>query len=525
MVAVRRFVPIVLVVLALLGPATAAPAAESSTATAVRHAGAFALDRLARTVATLPTSAYPNVAKGTAPWTTTTASDWVSGFFPGQLWLAYQLTGNAVWARRAKAWQAGIESQKTNTTTHDLGFMLYDSFGNGQRLTGDAAMRQVLLDAAASLSTRYSSTVHAVRAWNDSSVCHQFIVIIDTMMNLELLLWASAHGGPAAYRDEAVQHALTTLANLVRPDGSTYHYACFNEQTGQLMSRGTVQGYSDDSTWSRGQAWAMSGFTTAYRETRDPRFLAVARRTSDWFLGHLPGDAIPRWDFSAPATATTPRDTSAAAVAATGLLELARIDPDSAHRTKYTAGALRLVRALTQRPWLSEGSGSAAVLLHGSQNVPAGSKDTGLVFGDYYLLRALLGLRLLPTSWPALPVSRVTASSALPGDPPRAALDGNVRTYWGARGPAWLRLDLGTVRTVRSVSVAWHRGDRRSAHFRIDTSVDGVHWSAAIQALSSGQVTTGETYDVPDRDVRYVRLVGVGNTEDSSVAVSEVRVR
>ena len=291
--------------------------------------------------------------------------------------------------QRAEAWQAGLEAQKNNTSTHDIGFMLFDSFGQGQRLTGNEAYRQILLTAAGSLAVRYSPTVGSVRSWGRLN-SPTFTVIIDNMMNLELLFWAARNGGDPTWRDMAVSHALNSARDHVRPDGSTYHVVEYSSKTGALKWRGTHQGYSDTSTWSRGQAWAVHGFTMAYRETGDARFLDTARRTADYFLAHLPDDRVPYWDFNLPSLTGEPRDSSAAAIAASGLLELARLEPDRLSSGRYRDAATSILASLCSPPYLATGTQRGAILLHGTQHKPAGNYDTGLIFGDYFFLEALL---------------------------------------------------------------------------------------------------------------------------------------
>ena len=398
-----------------------------------------------------------------------------------------------------------MAGQAVNTTNHDVGFQINNSFGNGYRLRGNDTYRTTVLQAAASLSTRFSAHVGAVRSWNSGPT--EFKVIIDTLMNLELMFWASKHGGLRAWYDQAYRHALTTAANHVRPDGSSYHLVTYDPATGKVLSRTTVQGAEDHSTWARGQAWALYGFTVAYRETKDTRLLDVARRASDWYLAHVPADRIPFWDFAAPGIPDAPRDTSAAAVAASGLLELARRDPDPAHRARYANAARETVAALTSARWLTTAE-SEAVLAHGTYSAPAGNSDTGLIWGDYYLQEAMLRLRLLPPTGPVLPVTAVTASSS-DSNRPAGAVDSDPATRWSAYGDGqWLRVDLGRSRTVTKVSVSWFKGSTRAAPVDLQTSTDGTTWRSAVRAISSGTTTGAETYDIRDTTARYVRLVG-----------------
>jgi unsaturated chondroitin disaccharide hydrolase len=500
------------------GPARAS---EDPFDAAVRHAQGFATGRLNATTARIPRTAWPLQTSGLR-WSTTGSGSWTSGFLPGALWYGYQATADSGLRTKAQNWQAGLAGQASNTSTHDLGFMVFDSFGNGYRMTGTDSYRQTVLKAAASLATRFSSTVGAVRSWNSGPT--EFKVIVDNMVNLELLFWAARNGGQKLWHDRALSHALTTARDHVRPDGSTYHLVIYDPASGAIRSRTTVQGFSASSTWARGQAWAVHGFATAYRETRDARLLDTARRTADWWIEHLPADQIPFWDFHAPGIPAEPRDTSAAAIAASGLLELARLESDPARATRYLAAARSILGALMRPPWLSEGSGSEAVLLHGTYNKPAGNADTGLIWGDYFLLEALMRLRRVPPSGPRLPVAAVRASSD-DGNVPLNAIDGNLATRWSASGDGqWLRLDLGASKLVSKITVAYYKGDERAARFDVQTSSDGTTWTTRTRAVTSGTALEAETYDIPDTTARYVRLVGHGAWGTYWNSVTEITV-
>jgi unsaturated chondroitin disaccharide hydrolase len=365
----------------------------------------YASQRLRAATAVVPVDRYPyQTPSPSGAWTTTGAGAWTSGFFPASLWLMYQATGDPAWKSEAAARQAGLQAQQTNTSTHDLGFMLFTTFGTGYRLTGDPAYRSVVLQAAASLATRYSPVVGATRSWDNASADppNWFKVIVDNTMNLNLLFWGAQHGGETAWTGMALDHALTTMHNHVRADGSTYQVVTFNSNDGSVIGRTTLQGYRDDSTWARGQAWALHGFTQAYAYTKDSRFLSTARRTADYFIGHLPADGIPYYDFQAPA-ADRPKDSSAAAIAASGLLWLAQLETDGRRARTYLDAAENMLTSLSAPPYLSRGTpGAASILLHGTAQHQAGDTDTGLVYGDYYFVEALLRHRAR-RSQPSLP--------------------------------------------------------------------------------------------------------------------------
>jgi unsaturated chondroitin disaccharide hydrolase len=359
------------------------------------------LGKVAVTADTLPPDTYPVRTRSYASWVTSAASGWTSGFLPGILWAAYESTGEAAWWTRAETWTAGLEGRKNDTTTHDVGFQIFSSFGRGYRLTGDAAYRDVVITAAGSLATRFNPTVGALRSWSWGS--WRFPVIIDNMMNLEILFWASKNGGDAAWYDMAVSHALTTMENHVRGDGSVFHLVDFDPATGEVVERSTWQGYADDSTWARGQAWAVYGFTMTCRETGDPVFLETAQRAADFFIGNLPADFVPYWDFDAPGIPDASRDSSAAAIAASGLLELSTLSTDPADRTRYADAARSMLTSLCTADagggYLAEDAGgdsiSPGLLMRGCQTHPdsvsgANQCDESLIFGDYYFLEALM---------------------------------------------------------------------------------------------------------------------------------------
>jgi unsaturated chondroitin disaccharide hydrolase len=319
----------------------------------------------------------------------------------------------------------------------------------------------------------------------------------------------------------AINHALRTMEQHVRPDGSSYHRVIYDTATGAVLNKGTVQGYSSESTWARGQAWGIYGFTMMYRETGDLRFLDTAQRMADWFIAHLPEDGVPYWDFSAPGIPDEPRDSSAAAIAASGLLELGQLGSDPMRNHGYLDAATRILTSLSTPAYLAEGTGNQGILLHGTSNRPAQRYDTALIYGDYYFLEALLRLRWLPAGLPTQALTGVAASAGSP----TLATDGDPATAWiGSDDGAWLRLDLGQNRIVGEVTITWSEGDLRSSRFDIEVSTDGTTWTRATRGLSMGTSTRPENYLIGDRNVRYVRLVGHGTSTDAITRVAEIAV-
>jgi unsaturated chondroitin disaccharide hydrolase len=488
----------------------------------------FAAQQLTAAVGTIANNRYPHYTSPTTQaWVTTDATAWTSGFFPGALWLMYQRTADPAWRAAAEARQAGIESQKTRTNTHDLGFMFFPSFGNAYRLTHNDAYRQVLLTAAGSLATRYNAVVGCIKTSWPASASGEMKTIIDTLMNLELLFWATSNGGNAVWAQQAQSHALRAAAEHVRSDGSTYHVVTYNLTTGAVKSRGTAQGYNNESTWARGQAWAIYGFTMAYRYTGHATLLQAARLTADYWLSHVPVDEVPYWDFEAPNLTTQPRDSSAAAIAASGLLDLGQRDPDASRRQVYLAQAQATLNSLSSSAYLAQGTPNQAILLHGTSNKPKGNADTGLIYGDYYFLDALTRAQELmtpPLVDVNLAVTGVTASTH-DGNVPQNTLDNNLSTRWSANGNGqWIRFDLGATKTVAAVAVAWYVGNTRRATFDVQTSSNGTTWTTRFAGMSSGTTTQPETYDFADVAARYVRILGHGNSQNTWNSITEVDI-
>ena len=353
-------------------------------------------NQLTHAVNLLPdSSGYPRSIHPDGRLSLVKASDWTSGFFPGSLWYMYEYTGKESWKYQAQRWTASIETQKTRKNTHDLGFMFYCSFGNGYRLASDPAYREVLLEAARSLASRYHPKVKAIRSWDFAKDKWQFPVIIDNMMNLELLFWASRASGDQAFREMAIQHAQTTMANHFRADYSSFHVVDYDPLTGQVRKQETHQGYSDASAWARGQAWGLYGFTLCYRETNDPRFLAQAEKIAAFLLSHpnLPADKVPYWDFDAPGIPNEPRDASAAALIASALLELSIYS--STKSDTYRQNARVILQSLASSAYQATvGTNNGFILMHSTGSKPDGSEvDKPLNYADYYYLEALLRIR------------------------------------------------------------------------------------------------------------------------------------
>jgi unsaturated chondroitin disaccharide hydrolase len=367
---------------------TAGPAPAFDEAAAARTLEVARQD-LARTAAQVPVGQYPKSSQPDGTWLLVPADNmvgWTQGFFPGQLWLMYDQSRDTDWRTRAEEWTRPLEVQQSNMQTHDLGFKFLPSYGLAYQLTNDPYDRQVLLTASGSLASRYNPLLGIISCcdWNPD---WHLPMVSDTMMNLELLLWGSRNGGQLGWRDMALNHALRTLADLVRPDGSTYHVVDYDPDTGAQLFRGTFQGYSESSTWARGHAWVVYGFTLVYRYTRDPRMLEAAQMVTDYYLSRLSEDAVPNWDLDAP---ILQKDSSTAAAMASALLELSNYVPDMGKKVLYWNAAVRMLDSLSSPAYLDTEDTSPGILLHGVGHLPAGQEvDVSLIYGDYYFLEAV----------------------------------------------------------------------------------------------------------------------------------------
>jgi unsaturated chondroitin disaccharide hydrolase len=318
--------------------------------------------------------------------------DWTSGFFPGLVWMMYEHTKDEYFLKEARRWCIGLEKEKENTSTHDLGFMINCSFGKGYRLTRELYYDKTIIGAAKSLSTRFNPRIGCIKSWDHGGWL--FPVIIDNMMNLELLFEATRLTGDSSFYNIAVTHANTTLKNHFRGDYSSYHVVDYDSVTGKVIRKVTHQGYSDESAWARGQAWGLYGFTTVYRYTKDKRFLDQAEHIARFMLTHdnLPADKIPFWDYNAGAIPNEPRDVSAAAICASALIELADY---SSSRVSLLKSASDILRTLSSEKYLAKsGTNNNFVLMHGVGHKPGNYEiDVPLIYADYYFVEALLRYR------------------------------------------------------------------------------------------------------------------------------------
>lgn len=315
---------------------------------------------------------------------------WCSGFYPGTLLNIYRQTHDAKLLDEANKALKNLEAEQYNKTTHDLGFMMYCSFGNAQKLKPQQAYKQILINSAKSLASRFDPKVGCIRSWDSKP--NEYLVIIDNMMNLELLFWATKVTGDSSYYKIAVTHANTTIKNHFRPDYSSYHVINYSPANGHVLQKRTAQGFSNESAWARGQAWGLYGYTVMYRETHDVKYLQQAKNIAHFILTNpnLPADKIPYWDFNAPNIPNVLRDASAAAIMASAFLELCRYT-DKPSAQQYYKTAETMLKNLSQPPYLAAAATNGGFILqHSVGHMPNKTEiDVPLTYADYYYVEAL----------------------------------------------------------------------------------------------------------------------------------------
>ena len=323
---------------------------------------------------------------------------WCSGFYPGSLWYIYEYTQSDAVKLLAEKNTLKLDSIQYVTHDHDVGFQLNCSYGNGLRLTGNEDYRKVLYQGAKSLATRFNPLTGVIRSWDfvPKTRDWKYPVIIDNMMNLELLMFASNTFGNDSLGYIARTHADTTMKNHFRDDYSSYHLVDYDPADGHVRNRQTVQGYADESSWGRGQAWALYGYTMMYRMTKDRKYLTQAECVGNMLLSRLPADGIPYWDFDAP-DGDEYRDASAGAIMASAFVELSTFTEDANAGKSYLSMAEKQLRTLASPDYLAEpGPNCNFILKHSVGNFPEKSEvDVPLSYADYYFLEGLLRYKML----------------------------------------------------------------------------------------------------------------------------------
>jgi rhamnogalacturonyl hydrolase YesR len=320
------------------------------------------------------------------------SDDWTSGFFPGILWYLYEYSGDEEMLKSARKWTSSLREQCYNTSTHDIGFIINSSFGQGYRLTRDESYKKVLDIAAQSLASRFNDNIHCIKSL-DTFRGYDFPVLIDNMVNLEILFKAWHWNNNQRFYTIANEHALRTMEMHFKSDFSSFQIVDYNTKNFQPTFKGTFQGYADSSSWSRGQAWGLYGFILAFRETRDRVYLDQSIRICDYILSHnnFPDDCIPYWDFQAPGIPAAQRDAAAAAVLASALIELSMYE-EIENPQQYLAIAENIITSLAGLGYIASiEECENFVLKHSIGNMPGDHEvDVPLIYGDYYFLEALM---------------------------------------------------------------------------------------------------------------------------------------
>lgn len=320
--------------------------------------------------------------------------EWTSGFFPGSMWYLFELTGDAKWKELGIKYTEALDTIKYLTSHHDVGFMIGCSYGNALRLSGNNAYKDVIIQAAKSLSTRFRPAAGIIQSWNtergwQSERGWECPVIIDNMMNLELLFDATEYSGDSSFYHIAISHADKTIEHHFRPDYSCWHVIDYSLTDGSVRNKHTAQGYSHESAWSRGQAWAIYGYTLTYRKTGDQKYLEQAKKAFEFVANHpnLPEDGVPYWDFNAPDIPNTYRDASSAAIIASALYEMSTYE----NSEYYKGWADKIVASLASPSYRANlGENGNFILMHSVGSIPHNSEiDVPLNYADYYFLEAL----------------------------------------------------------------------------------------------------------------------------------------
>lgn len=340
----------------------------------------------------LPKTYYPLTKK----FETSGSRWWTSGFYPGSLLYLYEYSGDPFLLKEEKRVEKIIEKEQFNKGTHDLGFMMYCSFGAANRLNPSREYEQILMNSARSLSTRFNATAGVIKSWDHGT--WKYPVIIDNMMNLELLFWATRFSGDSSFYKIAVTHANTTMKNHYRADNSSWHVVDYDITDGHVISKKTHQGYADYSAWARGQAWGLYGYVVMYRCTKDPKYLEHANKIARFITTHpsMPEDKVPYWDYHTPEIPATYRDASAAAITASALLELSRYTGVT-QSNAYKSFAEKILRSLASPTYTAPyGENGGFILKHSTGHLPGNSEvDVPLTYADYYYIEAMLRYKAL----------------------------------------------------------------------------------------------------------------------------------
>lgn len=368
---------------------------DNPLVTKINSAFAYAATAINRTLGDIGynENTFVERTRADGTWKTVDRTHWAAGFLAGSMWQMHARTGSSTWSANATKWTLPLAPQVNQTG--DLAFKFLTTYLPLYQMTGNSAYRQVLLNAAASKNAQWNSTVGAYRTtWfttRSGNPRANFAVLMDMTTDMELLVWAGKQTGNQQYIDRAIAHTQKVVANQVRADGSISQFGMYDAANGQFIMQETYQGYSNSSTWSRGQAWAILSFAMMARETGRAEFLTAARKVADYFVSHLPADYVPYWDFAAPDVPNTYRDSSAAAIAASGLIDLSKLMTDATAKAKYRTAAENILRSLLGPSYWAQGTIHRGLIQHGAVNVPNDQygRDNSIIYGDYYLLKAM----------------------------------------------------------------------------------------------------------------------------------------
>jgi len=317
-------------------------------------------------------------------------SNWTDGFLPGLLWIFHKCNGGALgkdspWRELAIQYTTPLEPRSVDRDSTDLGFLFLSTYYRWYRLTRDQKLRDVIIEAGRTEAQRFQENGQYLR----SSVGENSL-FIDQMMNVGIIFYAARETGDRRLRDLAVRHCLTTRRCLVRGDGSTAHEGIFDPATGEFLRQTTQQGYRGDSCWARGLAWALYGFSVSHEYSRDPRFLETAEACADYYVTHSSGDGVPPWDFNASPESRALVDTSAAAIAASGLLRLCRLLTDPMKGHFYFSTAVLILRNLCEKYTAKKDKKWEGILKGGVYHLPKElGVDESVMWGEYFFVEAL----------------------------------------------------------------------------------------------------------------------------------------
>lgn len=341
-----------------------------------------------------------NVLKGESKWNLkkVVKNEWTAGFWPGVLWYDYEATKDETIRKEAEKFTESLKFlSEIPAYDHDLGFLVFCSYGNGYRLTSNEEYKKVILATADTLATLYDPIVGTIMSWpRHKREFGGHNTIMDNMINLEMLFWASKNGGGRNLYDIAVSHADKTMGNQFRDDFSSYHVVIYDTITGECIKKKTHQGYANNSMWARGQAWAIYGYSMVYRETKNPKYLDFAEKVAKVYLDRLLDDYIPFWDFDTLDIPNAPKDASAACVVASALLEMSTFYSNNDKQGKlYRDMAEKMIKSLSSEKYQSRDK-NPSLLLHSTGHCPKKSEvDASIIYADYYYMEALLRLKKL----------------------------------------------------------------------------------------------------------------------------------